>query len=156
MAFMLQTLDGFLEKGGLNQKNVQRIVETFKHAYGRRSELGDPYFTNITQLLHDLGSPEYIQRIRKSIHDGETSANYSYYGAKFNLTEDHGTANLVVLSPNGDAVSVTSTDIVRDLRKIGHKTAREPRGSGVTGIAVTDGKIYANCDKSKYGDHNGF
>ncbi|XP_039292330.1 glutathione hydrolase 1 proenzyme [Nilaparvata lugens] len=278
MAFMLQTLDGFLDNGGLDHKNVHRIVETFKHAYGRRSELGDPYFTNITQLLNDLRSPEYIQRIRESIHDGVTSSNYSYYGAKFNLTEDHGTANLVVLSPTGDAVSVTSTvnlvfgskfvsrstgillnnemddfsdpnitnffgippspanyirpgkrpmssmcpavvvnpdgsvrlvvgsaggtkittstamvamlnlwfnktikeaideprihhqlfpmqvsyefgttkDIVKGLRKIGHKTAREPRGSGVTGIAVTEGKIYANCDKSKYGNHHGF
>lgn len=54
-------------------------------------------------------SEEYIEKIKRNITDHYTSQNYDYYGGKYNLREDHGTANIVVLAPNGDAVSVTST-----------------------------------------------
>ncbi|RZF36565.1 hypothetical protein LSTR_LSTR010676 [Laodelphax striatellus] len=110
LAFMLQALDGFIpQKSASDATTIQRIAEIFKHAYGRRTEFGDPHYTNITQLLHDLSSPDYIKAVREKVHDDWTSQDHSYYGAKFDLTEDHGTANMVVLGPNGDAVSVTST-----------------------------------------------
>ncbi|XP_075221199.1 scoloptoxin SSD14-like isoform X2 [Lycorma delicatula] len=110
LAFMLKVLDGLVPaKGGSNVTNIQRITETFKHAYGRRTEFGDPLFVDIAELLEELSSPEYIQQIKNNISDTFTSQDYKYYGAKFDLEPDHGTANIAVLAPNGDAVSVTST-----------------------------------------------
>lgn len=35
--------------------------------------------------------------------------DYKYYGANFSNEPDHGTANMAVLAPNGDAIVVTST-----------------------------------------------
>ena len=43
------------------------------------------------------------------IDDSFTVNDPEYYGAEFANKEDHGTAHLSVLAPNGDAVSVTST-----------------------------------------------
>ena len=43
------------------------------------------------------------------IDDTFTVNDPEYYGADFATREDHGTAHLSVLAPNGDAVSVTST-----------------------------------------------
>lgn len=38
-----------------------------------------------------------------------THQDPGYYGAQFSSTEDHGTANVEVISAEGDVVSVTST-----------------------------------------------
>lgn len=54
-------------------------------------------------------SKSFAEEIRTKISDTTTSQNASYYGAEVSLLEDHGTAHLVVLAPNGDAISVTST-----------------------------------------------
>lgn len=49
----------------------------------------------------------YIKNVRKKLNVPKTSNVLSYYGSHF--VEDHGTANIVVFAPNGDAVSATST-----------------------------------------------
>lgn len=61
------------------------------------------------KVENDLMSKEYIEMIRSKIFDNSTSQDPRFYGANFDMPEDHGTANIVVLAPNGDAVSVTST-----------------------------------------------
>ncbi|XP_075210653.1 glutathione hydrolase 1 proenzyme-like [Lycorma delicatula] len=82
---------------------THRMVEAFKYAFVRRTELGDPDFVNITSFVNELTSKEYADYIRKQIRDDRT------YGAVFYNQEDHGTAHISVISPDGDAVSVTST-----------------------------------------------
>lgn len=48
--------------------------------------------------------------IRKQINDKQTFNDHKYYGANFTLTpDDHGTAHINILAPNGDAIVVTST-----------------------------------------------
>jgi gamma-glutamyltranspeptidase/glutathione hydrolase/leukotriene-C4 hydrolase len=44
-----------------------------------------------------------------AINDSFTVNNASYYGADFYVPDDHGTAHVSILAPNGDAVAVTST-----------------------------------------------
>ncbi|XP_039292524.1 scoloptoxin SSD14 [Nilaparvata lugens] len=109
--FIMEVLDdGFLNSNSLDDpKAVHRVVEAFKHAFGMRSNLGDPRFTNQTQESNILLDANFIKTIRGKIRDNWTSTNVSYYGADFDTKSDHGTANIVVLSANGDAVSVTST-----------------------------------------------
>ncbi|XP_066271491.1 glutathione hydrolase 1 proenzyme-like [Branchiostoma lanceolatum] len=85
-----------------------RIVEAFKFAYAKRSELGDPRFVDIAELISNLTSDDYADSLRHRITDS-TTHDYRYYGPSFVLPEDGGTSHVSVLAPNGDAVSVTST-----------------------------------------------
>lgn len=59
--------------------------------------------------MRKLTDPQYAMEIRAKILENETSQSYTYYGAEYGTVEDHGTAHISVLAPNGDAVSVTST-----------------------------------------------
>lgn len=54
-------------------------------------------------------SDQYILETRKKIKDDSTSQDPAYYGAHYLTPDDHGTANIVALAPNGDAVAATST-----------------------------------------------
>jgi gamma-glutamyltranspeptidase/glutathione hydrolase/leukotriene-C4 hydrolase len=92
---------------------LQRIVETFKHAYAKRTLMGDPkYLTNNTQfldLMANFTNEGYAGFIREKIFDNQTFNDPDYYGAELFVPDDHGTAQVSVIAPNGDAVSVTST-----------------------------------------------
>lgn len=91
-------------------KYWHRLIETFKHAYGHRTNLGDIHFEpSVREIYEDLIDPKFAAEIRKLILDDRTFEDMSYYGANFSNVEDHGTAHISVLAPNGDAISVTST-----------------------------------------------
>ncbi|XP_041566550.1 scoloptoxin SSD14 isoform X2 [Drosophila elegans] len=91
-------------------KYWQRLIETFKHAYGHRTNLGDIHFeANVQEVYENLIDPAFAAEIRELILDDRTFQDYAYYGANFANEEDHGTAHISVLAPNGDAISVTST-----------------------------------------------
>ncbi|XP_074026664.1 glutathione hydrolase 1 proenzyme isoform X2 [Leptinotarsa decemlineata] len=111
LAFIMNILDGFLnESNPFSIVNYQRIVESFKFAYAKRTELGDEKFVpNVKELVRNLTRKDFAESIRWLIHDNSTSQNGSYYGATSSLVEDHGTAHISVLSSTGDAVAVTST-----------------------------------------------
>ena len=49
------------------------------------------------------------RRTFEKISDSSTVNDIGHYGGVFYSPEDHGTAQISVLAPNGDAVSVTST-----------------------------------------------
>ncbi|CAH1117469.1 unnamed protein product [Phaedon cochleariae] len=110
LTFIMNLLDQFLDmKDPFSIKNYQRIVESLKFGYARRTQLGDRGFEDVDDLIVNLTSKIYAQKMREMISDDWTSQNASYYGADSVMPEDHGTAHISVLSPNGDAVSVTST-----------------------------------------------
>ncbi|XP_011696819.1 PREDICTED: gamma-glutamyltranspeptidase 1-like isoform X2 [Wasmannia auropunctata] len=88
----------------------QRIVETFKWAYARRTELGDPDFVEgIDALLTNLTSNDYAEMIKRRIKDDRTSQDPEEYGVNTTTVADAGTSHVSVLAPDGSAVSVTST-----------------------------------------------
>uniref|UniRef100_A0A1B6C3P5 Gamma-glutamyltransferase n=1 Tax=Clastoptera arizonana TaxID=38151 RepID=A0A1B6C3P5_9HEMI len=115
LAFVLNVLNGYnmTQSDISNLKNttktIHRLVEAFKYAYARRTELGDPNFVNVTELIQNLTSEEYANKIRLKILDNKTFDDPNHYGAVFYNKEDHGTAHISVISPNGDSVAVTST-----------------------------------------------
>uniref|UniRef100_A0A1B0GEJ3 Uncharacterized protein n=1 Tax=Glossina morsitans morsitans TaxID=37546 RepID=A0A1B0GEJ3_GLOMM len=91
-----------------------RVVEAYKHAYGQRTNLGDLNNETddakmIKNTFENLISVQFAEKIRSLIHDNVTYSNMLYYGANFSTKEDHGTTNLAVLAPNGDAITITST-----------------------------------------------
>ncbi|XP_066903102.1 glutathione hydrolase 1 proenzyme isoform X3 [Halyomorpha halys] len=90
--------------------NIIAVVEAFKYAYALRSELGDPNYEDLNEVLNKISSASYICEIKEKILKTRKTGNCPEdYGAKFTTPNDHGTVNIVVLAPNGDAVSVTST-----------------------------------------------
>ncbi|XP_055551316.1 glutathione hydrolase 1 proenzyme-like isoform X3 [Wyeomyia smithii] len=86
-----------------------RIIEAFKHSYGKRTMIGDPKFVSVDELVRNLTSPDYAEQIRMSIDDNKTKPDYSDYGGQFYIKDSHGTAHISLLGPNGDAVSITSS-----------------------------------------------
>lgn len=115
LGFILNILDGYnLTSESIKDINstiltYHRIIEAFKFAYARRTELGDGDFVNITNLSHTLQSKDYGNQIRHNISDNRTYTNPGYYSAVNFSVDDHGTAHISIIAPNGDAASITST-----------------------------------------------
>ncbi|XP_017461852.1 PREDICTED: gamma-glutamyltranspeptidase 1-like [Rhagoletis zephyria] len=87
-----------------------RLVETFKHAYGHRTSLGDIHYEpGVAETYNNLLSSSFAAETRKLISDDRTYTDFGHYGANFTNENDKGTANIAVLAPNGDAIAVTST-----------------------------------------------
>ncbi|CAF1310956.1 unnamed protein product, partial [Rotaria sordida] len=85
-----------------------RLIEAFKFAYAKRSELADPLKVNITNLIQNLISINYAERIRQRIDDSKTYG-FQYYGGTWLDKVKTGTSHLSVIGHNGDAVAMTST-----------------------------------------------
>lgn len=60
-------------------------------------------------MIENLTSRSYADEIRKLINDTHTSNDIRYYGAYFSDVENHGTAHMSILAPNGDAIAVTNS-----------------------------------------------
>lgn len=59
--------------------------------------------------MKNLTSKEFAKSIRAEISDDKTWNDPAHYGAGEGLLEDHGTAQISTVAPNGDAVAVTSS-----------------------------------------------
>ncbi|KAI5644321.1 gamma-glutamyltranspeptidase domain-containing protein [Phthorimaea operculella] len=90
-----------------------RIIETFKYAYAKRTGLGDASRTNLPYLIRELernlSDPAWAESYRAAVDDARTYSDWRHYGAMFEGADDHGTAHVVVVAPDGSVVSATST-----------------------------------------------
>ncbi|CAL7949448.1 unnamed protein product [Xylocopa violacea] len=108
LTFILNVLYGMVPNPN-NKIMWQDIVETFKWAYARRTELADPDYFDVDSVLANLTSIDYANEIKKQIRFNETSNDPKHYGAVLDIPHDSGTSHVSVLAPDGSAVSVTST-----------------------------------------------
>ncbi|UJR26395.1 hypothetical protein I4U23_007727 [Adineta vaga] len=114
LIFILNLLQGYnLYERGVKQSVpsvlfYHRLIEAFKFAYAKRSELGDPLKINITDLIRNLTSKDYADSIRSKIDDSKTFG-FEYYGGTWLDKITTGTAHLSVVGLDGDAVALTST-----------------------------------------------
>ncbi|CAM6000911.1 unnamed protein product, partial [Sphagnum balticum] len=116
ISFIMNVMKGF-DFSPVNNKNVSnqtqlnifyhRLIETFKHAYAKRTFLGDSEFVNVSKVVDELTSESHANLIRKKIVDSTTFPS-TYYGTAA-FKEDHGTAHISILHPSGDAVGLTAT-----------------------------------------------
>ncbi|XP_052779497.1 glutathione hydrolase 1 proenzyme-like [Mya arenaria] len=96
------------------KRTWHRMVESFKHAYALRTQLGDnqvgtPAFRDyVDELVRNMTDPTFGAARRERIRDCSTFEADYYQPMFFNIW-DNGTSHLSVLGPNGDAVSITST-----------------------------------------------
>lgn len=134
LAMILKILDGFrfAPSDLLNQESMinktSYIVETFKYAFAKRGELGDPFYTNLQdvsskigakfaldnfdyfQLISNLTSEDNARNIKDQILTAKSISNDpEYYGGRVFSHDDHGTAHVSVIDADGNAVSVTSS-----------------------------------------------
>ncbi|CAH0715631.1 unnamed protein product, partial [Brenthis ino] len=119
LAFMLNLMRDWIGTGTNVTMDTNlywhRVVETFKYAYAKRTGLGDPSRSNsnlpydIKELERNLSDAAWARSYRALIDDTRTFSDWSHYGALFEGADDHGTAQVVVIAPDGSAVSVTST-----------------------------------------------
>ncbi|XP_013186877.1 glutathione hydrolase 1 proenzyme [Amyelois transitella] len=121
LAFILNMLRGWVESGSEAPPGSNlywhRVVETFKFAYGLRTHLGDPSRSpelynltfSISELERNMSDPTWAEAYRSQVDDTRTFEDWKHYGADFEGINDHGTAQIVVIGPDGSAVSVTST-----------------------------------------------
>ncbi|XP_068236155.1 scoloptoxin SSD14-like isoform X2 [Palaemon carinicauda] len=114
LGFILNIMDDYnINPSSFDDENVilshQRFTEAMKWAYAKRTELGDADFVDISSLLKNLTSDAYAADIQGQITDSRTFQDPEHYGAVSVLDDDHGTAHFSLLSPDGNAVSVTST-----------------------------------------------
>lgn len=117
LAFILNMLRDWVGDGtsAPNESNLywHRVVETFKFAYAKRTGLGDPSRTNVNydirELERNLTNPAWARAYRSMVNDSKTHSDWEYYGASFDGADDHGTAHIVVMAPDGSVVSATST-----------------------------------------------
>ncbi|XP_017025665.1 glutathione hydrolase 1 proenzyme isoform X2 [Drosophila kikkawai] len=94
----------------LRARTIHRFAEALKFAFAQRSELGDMHFIDARELVSRLNSPEFGDQNRAKINDSHVLPDPQAYGAQYGTNDDpDGTSHLVVLAPNGDAVSVTSS-----------------------------------------------
>lgn len=109
VSFIMNVLNDYLPREE-SVLSLQRIVESFKFAYAQRTELGDGEFVeNALKVVQNLTDTKFAMEIREKINDFKTYQDYAHYGANFSSRTDHGTANINILAPNGDAISVTGT-----------------------------------------------
>ncbi|ESO93724.1 hypothetical protein LOTGIDRAFT_182132 [Lottia gigantea] len=114
LSFILNILDGYdLTKRDVesNKKTVltyHRMIEAFKFAYAKRTDLADEDFVNVTDLVANLTSRDYADFIRSKIWDN-TTHDMMYYGPTFYDKYTTSTAHLSIVDQHGNAVSVTST-----------------------------------------------
>ncbi|XP_069133318.1 glutathione hydrolase 1 proenzyme-like isoform X2 [Argopecten irradians] len=117
MGLILNILKGVLTKGKYSMATrtkrsatLHAIVEAMKLAYGDRWQLADPDFvSDVKQVVTQMISDSYASFLRKRRLDLTRTHNWSYYANKTDPPTDHGTAHVSVLSPDGSAVSVTSS-----------------------------------------------
>lgn len=117
LAFILNMLYGWIGQGtdvpvGSNLY-WHRIVETFKYAYAKRTGLGDKHRNNLPynmdELERNLSTPSWARSFRELVNDEHTYNDWRHYGALFGGADDHGTAHVIVVAPDGSVVSATST-----------------------------------------------
>ncbi|XP_021803807.1 gamma-glutamyltranspeptidase 2-like, partial [Prunus avium] len=87
---------------------VHREIESLKHVFAVRMNLGDPEFVNVTNVLADMLSPKFAEELKKTIYDNRTF-DPSHYGGRWNQIHDHGTSHLSIIDNEQNAVSMTTT-----------------------------------------------
>ncbi|KAG8367303.1 hypothetical protein BUALT_Bualt16G0058300 [Buddleja alternifolia] len=109
LSLILNILDSYESRDALNGPlGLHRLIETLKHMFAIRMNLGDPDFENITKTVYNMLSPSFAYSIRGKIFDNTTFPP-EYYMHRWSQLKDHGTSHFCVVDSERNAVSMTST-----------------------------------------------
>lgn len=80
VVFIMNVLNKYLPDGPA-LRSYQRIAETFKYAYAKRTLMGDS--NEGEEILKNLTDLDYAMDIRRKLEDDRTHNDYKYYGGIF-------------------------------------------------------------------------
>ncbi|KAK8770471.1 hypothetical protein V5799_013061 [Amblyomma americanum] len=90
-------------------KTWHSIVEAFKYAFAQRPLLGDPLKTKIGSLLRGLTSREAAEQIAHQKIGTNPHPDPADYGFVAGSVDDHGSGQICIVGPDGDAVVLVSS-----------------------------------------------
>ena len=70
-----------LPSGISGSLGLHRIIESLKHMFAVRMNLGDPDFVDVSNVVADMLSNKFAERLKKSIYDNQTF-DPTYYGGR--------------------------------------------------------------------------
>ncbi|XP_064487502.1 scoloptoxin SSD14-like isoform X2 [Ornithodoros turicata] len=100
---------GHMKSADSSSLLYHRMVEIFKYAYAKINEMADEDFADITRLVNNMISPENVKRTLNLIDDNRTYDDPKHYGLQKLGRIQYGSSHFSFLSPNGDAISLTSS-----------------------------------------------
>ncbi|MQM20810.1 hypothetical protein Taro_053838 [Colocasia esculenta] len=87
---------------------LHRVIESLKHLFAIRMNLGDPDYVDVSKVLSDMLSVKFAKELKKTIFDNMTFSP-EHYGGRWNQIGDHGTSHLCIIDSARNAVSMTTT-----------------------------------------------
>ncbi|KKF94290.1 Gamma-glutamyltranspeptidase 2 light chain [Ceratocystis platani] len=108
----LKVLDGYSGFDDPSQRNqsAHLLDEAMRFAYGMRTKMGDPQFTdNMTEYTQAMISDETVRKIRSQIHLNETFPMSYYNPDGIESLPTPGTAHISTADKSGLAISLTTT-----------------------------------------------
>ncbi|CAF1183876.1 unnamed protein product [Adineta steineri] len=115
LALILQIILGYkFESNDLNHNETaslfyHRLIESFKFAFAKQSNLGDPQQIHLKNFISNLTSQQYANLIRQKINDLKTFDEEYYKDNNNEIKTNDGTAHISIVDQYGDAVAITST-----------------------------------------------
>uniref|UniRef100_J3LYI4 Gamma-glutamyl transferase n=1 Tax=Oryza brachyantha TaxID=4533 RepID=J3LYI4_ORYBR len=97
-----------LPAGFSGSLGIHRLIESLKHYFAVRMNLGDPEFVNVNEVVSDMMSPNFAADLKKTIYDNMTFSP-KHYGDRWNILQDHGTSHLSIVDSERNAISMTTT-----------------------------------------------
>ncbi|KAF3092181.1 hypothetical protein TWF103_011315 [Orbilia oligospora] len=89
---------------------THRIIETMKWLSAGRTELGDPFDSDVSNVARvaEIQSKQFAAMVRRNISDIRTYG-WKHYNPSYEFKEDHGTSHMSALDSDGMAVALTTT-----------------------------------------------
>ncbi|KAK6517845.1 hypothetical protein TWF506_005021 [Arthrobotrys conoides] len=109
-------IEGLNIAEGLDMSNdrsglvTHRIIETMKWLSAGRTELGDPFDSDVSNVgrVAEIQSKQFAAMVRRNISDTRTYG-WKHYNPSYEFKEDHGTSHMSALDSDGMAVALTTT-----------------------------------------------
>ncbi|XP_077236122.1 gamma-glutamyl transpeptidase 4 isoform X2 [Tasmannia lanceolata] len=109
LALVLNILESYgTSDAAKGSVGLHRLVESLKHMFAIRMNLGDPDFVNVTEYVSDMLSLSYAQQLQQKILDN-TTFPADYYMSKWSQLRDHGTSHFCIVDADRNALSMTTT-----------------------------------------------
>lgn len=81
MAQILNILAQYgIPSGVSGSLGLHRLIESLKHMFAVRMNLGDPDFVNVTEVLSDMLSTKFAEKLKETIFDNRTFDPRHYGG----------------------------------------------------------------------------
>ncbi|XP_064460785.1 scoloptoxin SSD14-like isoform X2 [Ornithodoros turicata] len=119
LSYIVGIMDKFRSNAGYlrdNEFTWHRMIEASKFGFARRSNFSDPYSPDVTtnqrKALLDLAQSlthDTVRRLTSNKIRNKPQPKPSFYSISGKHIRDHGSGQLAVVAPNGDALAVISS-----------------------------------------------